>query len=120
MRVMSVDADESDVRRFLEEARRYTTPEQKQNADAVLQVSSTANRKLYIRLKEDDDMCQALREIMSDELRYAQEQGVEQATEQTEIKSVKNLMESLGLSAKDAMNALKLSADKQKKYAAML
>lgn len=38
------------------------------NADAVLQVSMKANKKLYDRIKEDDAMCEALRELMAPEI----------------------------------------------------
>lgn len=37
--------------------------------DAVLQVSVSANAELYERIRRDDRMCQALRELMKDEIR---------------------------------------------------
>ena len=51
-------------------------PCDKQNADAVLQVSVSANRKMYDQIRRGDfDMCEALRELFKDELEDAERRG---------------------------------------------
>ena len=75
LRIMMPHADENEVRRFLEDARKYTEPADKQDADAVLQVSALANKDTYNRLKEDKEMCDALKELMKDELKDSYNNG---------------------------------------------
>ena len=136
LRILSEGASESDVRKFVNEARTFRKPGDRNDADAVLQVSTIANHQLYDRMKKENDMCQALKELLKDEIaeekaesraegraegrEEGRAEGKEEGIEENEIKSIRNLMETLNLSVKDAMNALKISASKQKKYAAMI
>lgn len=80
--VMRKKADEDTVRQFLEEASKYTEPGDKRFADAVLQISTMSNKELYDKLKGDTSMCEALRELMADELKDAENKGVELGIEQ--------------------------------------
>ena len=131
LRIMTEGATESDVRRFVNEARTFRKPGERNDADAVLQVSTMANHQLYDRMKKESDMCQALKDLLKDEIaeekaesraagrEEGRAEGIAEGIEENEIASIHNLMETLNLSLKDAMNALKISASKQKKYAAM-
>ena len=47
-------------------------------------------------------------------------EGISEGEERKEMENIKSLMETLSLSAKEAMKALKIPASKQKKYVAML
>ena len=94
-----------------------------------------ANHQLYDRMKKESDMCQALKDLLKDEIAEekaesraagreegraeGRAEGKAEGIEENEIASIHNLMETLNLPLKDAMNALKISASKQKKYAAM-
>ena len=73
--VMRNNADEEDVKAFLTEAGSYTEPEDRRHADAVLQISAGANIALYNRLRGDESMCEALREIMAEDLKEAENIG---------------------------------------------
>ena len=66
LRVLSKHAKREDVERFIIDMKSATEPGLKLNADAVLQVSISANRELFDKLKEDTVMCKALEELMSD------------------------------------------------------
>ena len=66
-KILSKNAREEDVRRFLETVSGYTKQGDKNNADAVLQVSVMANKKLYQAIRRDFGMCEALKELMKDE-----------------------------------------------------
>lgn len=67
-KILSKNAREEDVRRFLETVSGYTKQGDKNNADAVLQVSVMANKKLYQAIRRDFGMCEALKELMKDEI----------------------------------------------------
>ncbi len=67
-KILSKNAREEDVRCFLETVSGYTKQGDKNNADAVLQVSVMANKKLYQAIRRDFGMCEALKELMKDEI----------------------------------------------------
>ena len=68
LRVLSKNPSEADIRAFVDKAVQFSNPGDKQDADAVLQVSISANRKIYDGIKgRDTTMCEALRELMKPE-----------------------------------------------------
>ena len=76
LRIMAPNADEEEVRKFLTEASVYTEPGDRQDANAVLMVSSLANEDMYNRLyEEDENMRNVLQEIMKDELDEREKNG---------------------------------------------
>ena len=87
-------------------------PGDRQNVDVVLQVSVSANRQLFDKVRKDEDMCQALRELMKDEI--AEERADEK------ILDIKELMKNMRWTAEQAMTALGISASDQSKYSALL
>ena len=68
LRILTRGAEEEDIRRFLEEALVYHTKGDRDYVDSILQVSVSANMELFQRIRRDDGMCQALRELMKDEI----------------------------------------------------
>jgi hypothetical protein len=75
LRILSKAVEEEDVRRFLAETSILTTPGDKQNMDAVLQVSISANKLIYEKVKEDLLMCEALEQLMQKEINEKVEKG---------------------------------------------
>ena len=68
LRVLSKNPEEADIRAFVERAVKLRKPGDRQDADAVLQVSVSANKKIYDGIKgRDTAMCEALRELMKPE-----------------------------------------------------
>ena len=69
-------------------------------------------------------MCDALRALMKPEIeeekKAAREQGLEQGVDQNRIESIKNLMDSLKFTPRQAMDALKIPASEQPKYASKI
>ena len=57
------------------------------NADAILQVSVSANQKLYSKIRGDGIMCEALRELLKDDIDKTVNQTVieTKATEKREV-----------------------------------
>ena len=133
LRVLSNKASQEDIEHFIEMARSFTEPIDKQNADAVMNISINANKEVYNKIREENPfMCQALRELMKEEMeeeiqtavkeaetRAAQE-ATKKATDATIIASIKSLMQKLGMDAKVAMETLGISAADQRRYMTML
>ncbi len=75
LKILTDRADEYEVRRFVSQARTFDTPADRNNADAVLQVSVSSNPKLYERIRKEKVMCKALNELMKDELDAREKRG---------------------------------------------
>ena len=56
----------SDIRAFMIEAKELNNPRDKDNADAVFQVSVSANSELFEKISMESVLCEALRELMKD------------------------------------------------------
>ena len=92
LRIMVRDADEEDIRAFLREALTYDIPEDQNNAQAVLNISSEANEETFERIRRDDDMGEAMRRVMRDDLAESERRG-EQQGEQRATKVINYLWE---------------------------
>ena len=75
LRILSNHAKKEDVEEFLRKAEEMNTPRDRQNVEAVLQVSVKANDELYREIRRDANMCDALRELMKDDLEDARKMG---------------------------------------------
>ena len=75
LKILTGNADEYEVRKFIAEARKYSTPADRNNADAVLQVSVSSNTELYEQLRKEKAMCKALNDLMKDELDAREARG---------------------------------------------
>ena len=79
LKVLSRNPLEEDVLGFVEDAQKLTEEGERANMDAVLQVSLSANYKLYEELKRRyPEMCEAMKILMHDELSEAQRDGIAQ------------------------------------------
>jgi hypothetical protein len=130
LRILSRNAKEEDARRFLGETEKFDTQGDKENAEAILQVSISTNRGLYEKLKEEFDMCQALQELMKDEIDERVKKEVKKEVDKEVTKAVtkavtdadikktaeltNSLMESLDIGLDEAMDKLKLSENDRK------
>ena len=72
---MSNHAKKEDIEEFLKNVEGMNTPRDRQNVEAVLQVSVKANDELYREIRRDANMCDALRELMKDDLEDARKLG---------------------------------------------
>ena len=75
LRILSNHAKKEDVEEFLRKAEGMNTPSDRQNVEAVLQVSVKANDELYREIRRDANMCDALRKLMKDDLEDARKLG---------------------------------------------
>ena len=135
LRVLSANAHRQDVEAFIEAAKRQTDPGDRNNIEAVLQVSIAANQGLYDEIRRNSVMCDALRELMREEIEEEKRNAVDSAvqsavqdavqsmvqeTEQTILEIIKSLMNNLNLTADQAMSAMNISTEKQAEYRAKL
>lgn len=121
LRVLSRNVKEEDARAFVQEASKLTEPEDRNNVDAVLDASVAANRELYETIRRDDPfMCEALRELMKDEIAEREQKADEKARQENSIELIRNLMETMKMTAEQAMEALKVPVKDRKKYMAGL
>ena len=133
LRVLSANAHRQDVEAFIEAAKRQTDPGDRNNIEAVLQVSIAANQGLYDEIRRNSVMCDALRELMREEIEEEKRNAVDSAvqsavqdavqsmvqeTEQTILEIIKSLMNNLNLTADQAMSAMNFSVEKQAEYRA--
>ena len=112
LRVLSPMAKKEDVEAFLRQANGLTGPGEKNNVEAVLQVSIQANRELYKEIRRRTVMCDALRELMKDVIEE------EVVKERQEI--IRNLMVNTKWTAEQAMSAMNIPAEEWGIYRAML
>ena len=121
LRVLSNKASEEDIKHFIEMASKFTEPIDKQNADAVMNVSINANRKVYDKIRRENPfMCQALRELMKDEIQEEIQTAEKKAVDTSRVTDIKNLMKKFGMDAKTVMEGMGISAADQIRYMAML
>ncbi len=113
LRVLSKNVKEEDIRRFVEEAAQMSEPGDRNNVDAVLQVSVSANKEIYEAIRRCDKvMCEALRELMKEDF----EKQERETRQVTLLEDIKNLMDTTKWTAEQAMAALKIPEADRGKY----
>lgn len=68
LRLLSHRLDIESARKFVDETTNYKSQGDRENIDAVLQISVKANQTVYNRIWREETMCQALRELMKDQI----------------------------------------------------
>ena len=78
-RVLSRNAKRKDIETFVKDVENYIGKSEKADADAVLQVSMSANYELYDKVRRENTMCEALRRLMKDEIEETLEKATKEA-----------------------------------------
>jgi hypothetical protein len=120
LRILTDNAEIEDIRRFLEQARKMKRPGVRDNIDAVLQASVAANFELYEDVRRDSVMCQAMRELMKDEIAEERNDAADKAETETQVNNIRNIMRELRYSAEQAMDLLKIPQQKRSTYLSKL
>lgn len=110
LKALSKSAQTDDIQRFTELASAFTEPGDKEKADAVLQVSVAANRKNYDKVRRTSDMCEALRELMKEEI----EEELNKNHEQGRINQLIDLVMQNLLPIETAAQCAKMTLDEFK------
>ena len=112
LRIMIPDADEDEIRNFLKESMNYDLPEDLNNFSAVLNISSEANEELFEKIRRDDDMGEAMRRVMKDDL--------DKREQETKLFDIKNIMTKLKYTVDQAMDLLDIPSDQRAMYAGLV
>jgi CRISPR/Cas system CSM-associated protein Csm2 small subunit len=124
LRILTDNADKEDVERFLEQAKEAQNPGERNNIDSVLQASVSANIDLYEDIRRDAVMCQALQELLKDEIdakvNSAVTSAVANAETETRIDAIKNIMSTLKYTPEQAMDLLKIPKENRNLYMSKL
>lgn len=85
--LLNSDLEQDDVERFVKQNNRLQRKDEKELADSVLQVAMTENREVFEETKKEGDyMCEALRELFSDEIEAekarSRREGLEEGREE--------------------------------------
>ncbi|WP_049944978.1 hypothetical protein [Butyrivibrio sp. AC2005] len=81
LKILTRNANREDISAFIDMTSTELPQGDKDNVDAVLQVSVSANYDLYQEIRRDNTMCEALRELMKDEIEKDVKEGIEQGIE---------------------------------------
>lgn len=71
--LLSSDLNEEDAERVVTQVKSLTQNAEKIYGDSVLQVALKENERIFNKVKEDKDMCEALRKLMEPEMNEALE-----------------------------------------------
>ncbi len=121
LRILSKHVNEDDVRAFIEKAAQMSEPGDRNNVDAVLQVSVSANKDIYEAIRRcDKAMCDALRELMKEDFEKQEQETRQETKQETLLETIKNLMDTMKWTAEQAMTAMKIPDADKGKYIAKL
>ena len=116
LRVLVSQASEADAKEFIRQTREIADPDFRRNADAVLQVSVAANWELYEQIRRDSAMCEALRELMKDEIAHDVALGRREGSISTTIQNWQEFGKSYQETADRITAQFKLLPDAAKNY----
>ncbi len=88
LRVLTTQVEMQDAELFLEQIHYLESKNERSNIDSVLQVSVNANKQVYSLLRRQNEMCEALRELMKDEIEKELENKLEQGEKLKLIRQV--------------------------------
>ena len=92
--LLSSNLSKEDVKRVAVQIGSLVGKDEREYADSVLQVVMKENKELFSRIKkEDDKMCEALREFFEPELREARESGIREGMERGMERGLKSGIE---------------------------
>ncbi len=120
LKVLSSNVDKNCAKTFVEEMSKLENQGDKENIDAVLQISVSANQALYDEIKEERKMCDALRELMKDEIEAEKLKANEEGMAKGRLQDIHALMKNLKLSAEQAMEAIGIPKNEYAQYLKML
>lgn len=116
LRVLSEELDVECAKAFIKEASTFQNQGDRDNVDAVLQISVKANMNIYDELKEEANMCEALRELMRDEIDKSNEIAKVEGKAEGKLESIRALMNNLNFTAEQAMESIGIPKSEYKIY----
>jgi len=120
LKVLSKNVAKEDIKRFLNEIKLLEDSDDKENADAILQASISANYEMYKEVREEHVMCEALERLMKDKIDEKLDEkydmgrlagiceGRREGALERNTESIKNIMTKLSYTAEQAMDLLEI------------
>ena len=102
LRILSHGISEEDIKTFIGKAQNYKEPGDRHNADAVMQVCVSANTAAYRKIREEEKMCEALRELMKDEIQAEFDKGVDAGRQEGILSTLYDLVKKGIIEIKEA------------------
>jgi CRISPR/Cas system CSM-associated protein Csm2 small subunit len=116
LRILTNNADKDDVERFLLQAKKYNNQGERNNVESILQASVSANYELYEEVRRKAIMCQALQELLKDEI----DERVTNAETNVSIEHIKKIMKNFKCTAEQAMDTLEIPQENRSLYMSKL
>lgn len=120
LKALSGKLGKDEMRNLLDGVSRLTEKMNKELADSVLEVSVGVNKQIVEELIGDDNMCQALMEIMEPCMQQRDEENIEKGIEKGKIYGMVSAYRDLGVPEneilKKVQEKLQLSLDAAKEY----
>lgn len=110
LKILSRNAIAEDVRGFIEDAQKLTGQGERANVDAVLQVSVSANNELYKEMRRSLRMCEALRQLMWDDIEAEVQKGRQEGMLRRSRETAYELCD-MGLPVDQIAKAVKVSIE---------
>lgn len=110
LKILSRNVMSEDVRGFIEDAQKLTGQGERANVDAVLQVSVSANNELYKEMRRSSSMCEALRQLMWDDIQAEVQKGRQEGMLRRSRETAYELCD-MGLPVEQIAKAVKVSIE---------
>ena len=91
-RILREGASREDVIRFLEQTKLATEPWEINDIKALLEVSTAANEELYEKIREVDDMGEALERLFKDDIAKARKAGRNEGREERDREKIADML----------------------------
>ncbi len=89
LRALSGKLDEKDIENLLANTNRLTGKAEREMADSVLEVSVKANKQIIKKLMGDENMCNALMEIMEPKIKELMEPKMEEIRKESQLEGLR-------------------------------
>lgn len=120
LRILSSNIDIEDIKIFLKQTEHITSLRERNNIDAVLQASVSANYEAYQEVRRDAGMCEALRQLMKEEIEQSANKGKEEGKSEGRAEEIVETGYEFGLSECDILERLQkklnISLSKAQEY----
>ena len=90
--LLSGDLDRTDVARVVSQIKTLAEENEKRHGDSVLQVAMQENEEVFNEIKEDENMCEALRKFFEPELNEAIEKAIKGVEESSQKEIILNAL----------------------------
>jgi len=116
LRLLSKQLDIESAKNFIEKATSYKNQGDRENVEAVLKISVNANKILYNKILEDEDMGDVLLDLMKDKIDAKVSAGRAEGKVEGKLESIRALMVNLNYTAEQAMESIGIPKSEYNKY----